>query len=110
MNNLRTICQKVNSGEKTSKENKAKKQRNIIDNILGVQYINLLTLFFIFQSGHPINIYHITCDRKGIMRKLEKPAIIGTHKLPKLLGISNVQIIVANYKKGTYKQKHHNKN
>jgi hypothetical protein len=42
INNPTTICQKFNSGEITSNENKAKKQINIIDRILGVQYTNLL--------------------------------------------------------------------
>lgn len=51
MNNPKTICQKLNPGEKTSNENIAKKQMNNIDKILGVQYMNLPTLptFFTFR-------------------------------------------------------------
>jgi len=42
INNLNNICSRGNSGEITSKENNAKKRMKAIDNILGVQYINLL--------------------------------------------------------------------
>jgi len=45
INNPTTICQKLNSGEITSNENNAKKHINIIDRILGVQYINLFIFF-----------------------------------------------------------------
>lgn len=48
INNPAAICQKLNPGEITSSENTAKKHRNIIDRILGVQYINLLILFSIY--------------------------------------------------------------
>jgi hypothetical protein len=50
MNNPTDICQKLNPGEITSNESSAKKHINIIDKILGVQYINLLIFF-------PILIY-----------------------------------------------------
>ena len=46
--NPTTICQKLNSGEMTSNENNAKKHINIIDKILGVQYINLFIFFSIY--------------------------------------------------------------
>lgn len=44
------VCQKVSSNEKTSKDIKNRKNTNIIDNILGVQYTNLLTFLFIIKS------------------------------------------------------------
>jgi len=56
INNPTTICQKLNSGEITSNENNAKKHINIIDKILGVQYINLFIFFSILSNSiknHP---------------------------------------------------------
>jgi hypothetical protein len=53
------VCQKFNFKSKMSDENKAKKQRNISDNILGVQYINLLIFFPI------ISIQIIKVQRTG---------------------------------------------
>jgi len=49
MNNPINVCQKLNSEEKTSNDINAKNNMNIIDKILGVQYINLLIFFFIFR-------------------------------------------------------------
>ena len=46
MSNAPIVCQKLNSIPNTSKENTTKKQENIIDNILGVQNINLSIFFF----------------------------------------------------------------
>jgi hypothetical protein len=40
INNPSTVSQKLNSEEKTSNDINAKKNMNIIDKILGVQYIN----------------------------------------------------------------------
>ena len=48
INNPNNIWEKLNPGSKTSKENIAKNNRNIIDKILGVQYTNLMVFFFIF--------------------------------------------------------------
>ena len=49
MNNPNTVCQKLNSPEKTSNDINAKNNMNIIDKILGVQYANLLIFFSIFR-------------------------------------------------------------
>ena len=47
INKANKTCQKFKLGTKTSKENKAKKRINTIDNILGVQKIKLLVLVVI---------------------------------------------------------------
>ena len=46
ISNPTTVCQKLNSEEKTSNDINAKKNMNIMDNILGAQYTNLLIFFF----------------------------------------------------------------
>jgi len=48
INSPNIVCQKLSSEEKTSKDIKARKMRNIIDRILGVQYTNLLIFLGIF--------------------------------------------------------------
>jgi len=59
INNPSKICQKLNSGEKTSNDISAKNSKNMIVNILGVQYNPLLTLlvfftlFFIYVGYNP---------------------------------------------------------
>ena len=50
INKPSAICQAVRPGSKTSNENIIKKRTNIIPNILGVQYINLLIFFFILLN------------------------------------------------------------
>ena len=45
INNVPIVCQKFNTEEKTSNDINAKKDINKIDNILGVQYTNLLIFF-----------------------------------------------------------------
>ena len=45
MNNPKRICPKLASGVITSNENKAKNKINKIENILGVQYKDLLIFF-----------------------------------------------------------------
>ena len=49
INNAPIVCQKLDSEEKTSNDINAKKDMNIMDRILGVQYTNLLIFFSIFQ-------------------------------------------------------------
>ena len=46
INNAPSVCQKLNSEEKTSNDINAKKNMNIMDIILGAQYTNLLIFFF----------------------------------------------------------------
>lgn len=48
MNSPTNASLRFDAESKTSRDIKAAKQINIIDNILGAQYTNLLTLFFIF--------------------------------------------------------------
>jgi hypothetical protein len=50
INNPMSICQKLNLEEKTSNDINAKKNINIIDKILGVQYTNLLIFFPIIHN------------------------------------------------------------
>lgn len=50
INKARAISQKLKFSAKTSNEKSIKNKMNIIDKILGVQYINLLIFFIIFPS------------------------------------------------------------